>query len=399
MSKLRTDDILFVGWGGADGVTHFRSVLPARMLDADLLVIGNDGKIVINDASKSMHQVIIVQNCWHEWQLKHIQNMKRKGAKVIANVDDWIKAISKMDGKHAFSQHFAKSKVIGNHYRFMRECDGVLVSTPWLERRIKQFNDNVEVARNLIDLSRFDVPAIERDAGTIIGWSGGTGHLGALNKVANAVMRVMDDRPDVQFVTLGENVRKFLTRHTDRIHTIDWQDLHTYPRDMVVMDIGIAPTEDNDFYRAKSQLRFYEAGAAGIPLVASPHYDEIEHGVTGLISETEDEWYANLMHLVDNPRVRATVATNAQNYVRTKVGNDARKQEWLDAIGRVCDTKVHPAKTGWKERLQAVSRPDPEAYMGLHQPTQPGAIGRDGAFGRHAMQLYRGAADAGTDAV
>ena len=59
--------------------------------------------------------------------------------------------------------------------------------------------------------------------------------------------------------------------------------IEVYPASMTLFDIAIAPSAENNLFRGKSDLRWLEASALGIPLVAHPDvYPEIEDGVTGV---------------------------------------------------------------------------------------------------------------------
>ena len=76
---------------------------------------------------------------------------------------------------------------------------------------------------------------------------------------------------------------------------------------MTLFDISFAPSAENNQFRGKSDLRWLEASALGIPLVAHPDvYPEIEDGVTGVHARTPDEVEAALLRLVDDAeRARA----------------------------------------------------------------------------------------------
>ena len=76
------------------------------------------------------------------------------------------------------------------------------------------------------------------------------------------------------------------------------------------MDLALAPLElGNDFCRAKSEVKFVEAGALGVPTVASridPYQDAITEGRDGLLVAREDEWVAALSSLIEEAeRARA----------------------------------------------------------------------------------------------
>ena len=76
---------------------------------------------------------------------------------------------------------------------------------------------------------------------------------------------------------------------------------------MTLFDVAIAPSAENNQFRGKSDLRWLEASALGIPLVAHPDvYPDIEDGVTGVHASTPDEVEAALLRLIDDAeRARA----------------------------------------------------------------------------------------------
>jgi hypothetical protein len=56
---------------------------------------------------------------------------------------------------------------------------------------------------------------------------------------------------------------------------------------MTIFDVAIAPSAENNLFRGKSDLRWLEASALSVPLVAHPDvYPEIEDGVTGVHART-----------------------------------------------------------------------------------------------------------------
>ena len=51
---------------------------------------------------------------------------------------------------------------------------------------------------------------------------------------------------------------------------------------MSTFDVALAPSGNNNLFRGKSDLRWLEASALGIPVVGDPAvYPEIEDGITG----------------------------------------------------------------------------------------------------------------------
>jgi glycosyltransferase involved in cell wall biosynthesis len=83
-------------------------------------------------------------------------------------------------------------------------------------------------------------------------------------------------------------------------------------------DICLQPLDDTKFNRYKSDIKFLEAGAAGLAVIASPvvYEDYIDHGKTGLIASSPKEWKDLLMKLVKDVGYRKTLGANAKAYVR-----------------------------------------------------------------------------------
>ncbi len=83
-------------------------------------------------------------------------------------------------------------------------------------------------------------------------------------------------------------------------------------------DIALLPLRDNEFNRAKSDLKFIECAANGAVALASPivYSKTIEDGRTGFIYRDEREFINKLNILIKNKNLRRMVATSAYNYVK-----------------------------------------------------------------------------------
>lgn len=81
--------------------------------------------------------------------------------------------------------------------------------------------------------------------------------------------------------------------------------------------ICLQPLDNTKFNRYKSDIKFVEAGAGGLAVVASPvvYEDYIEHGKTGLIARTPKEWSTALTKLIQDASYREQLGKNAKAYV------------------------------------------------------------------------------------
>lgn len=69
-------------------------------------------------------------------------------------------------------------------------------------------------------------------------------------------------------------------------------------------DVGIMPLLDEPFERGKCGYKLIQYMACGLPVIASPvgvNGQIVEHGVTGFLVKSQDEWLQALAFLRDNP--------------------------------------------------------------------------------------------------
>lgn len=80
-----------------------------------------------------------------------------------------------------------------------------------------------------------------------------------------------------------------------------------------------------------------------IPVVASrvyPYYKDvqgkgtIEHGETGLLCDTEEDWVTNLSLLIENEQERKRLGENSYKYVVENWQYKDNKQQILDVVSK-----------------------------------------------------------------
>jgi glycosyltransferase involved in cell wall biosynthesis len=105
---------------------------------------------------------------------------------------------------------------------------------------------------------------------------------------------------------------------------------------MKLFDVAFAPSAENNQFRGKSDLRWLEASALGIPLVAHPEvYPEIEDGVTGLHARGLDEVEAALLRLVDDAALRERIGRQAHEDVAEHRRIEVAAQAWAAVLREV----------------------------------------------------------------
>lgn len=334
-------EILFVGYG-ASPICWYRCALPATFMGADWcgvqghppdvqfvtgIVKGETRPPVFED-----YRVVIVQYAQGNDWLRFIRKLQDRGVIVLYEIDDYLHGVSKIKG-HDFGNWFTKKR-LARYELCMRVCDGMICSTQYLGQRYKKFNARTYVCENGLDVSRYDLTIPERST-VNIGWAGATGHAGPLGEwLQGAVIPIMEEDDNVCFVSVGDQSAAAIVAKRfgeERAIGTPFTFLETYPAAMTMLDVALASAGPQAWYRAKSDLRFLESGALGIPLVADPVvYDSINHGVTGFHADDPSAARAIITELVADQELRRDVGGAAHDYVHGQRNAAVAALGWLD---------------------------------------------------------------------
>lgn len=246
--------------------------------------------------------------------------LKRKhDKKFIMEVDDYLFSIPAKNAAHNYYKPGTELTRVGLEQ--MKISDGIIASTPYLKELYEPLNQNIKVAENVVDLTlwRKSRPPVRQ--GVTIGWMGGGTHEEDLALLKAPMFRILEKHKNVTFKIL-HGVPEFFKHHKQIKWSKEFKPTNKYPGWVCKQkfDIGVAPLEDNNFNRGKSNLRWLEYSAMGIPTVASPlpHFSSsIVHGVTGFIASTDEQWEHYLTLLIEDAELRKTVGSNAYQEVKT----------------------------------------------------------------------------------
>lgn len=226
----------------------------------------------------------------------------------------------------------------------LQQCDGCTVSTQRLATIVRSFTDRpVIVVPNAIDLRWFRgvVASCQRQIpGLTVGWAGGRRHDRDVEQMAEAWGRIAARYPDVRFVVQGW-VPPVILEHVgrDRLAILPWMSLERYPSGLAQIDIGCCAVADTPFNRAKSQIKAYEASAAGSAVVASPFYAGlVDHGFSGFISDGAAEWEDALSVLVEQHATRRMMAKRLLKTVEKRHSLDGNLWRWPAAWSQIAES-------------------------------------------------------------
>jgi glycosyltransferase involved in cell wall biosynthesis len=325
----------------------FRCAMPAMHLGADWCGVVGDPPHVefvtgVSRRPLSMERMADYDTVVLQWAggqfIPHIEQLQAAGTTVLYEMDSDIRGLEAHPMEY-YRERF-NAEVTADIEMTIAACDGVLVPTAYLADRYRAINPRVWVCRNGLDLARFDLTRTPDPERVTIGWAGYVGHNEAIMPWLKIVARIMRKRANVRFHTAGIPFAALLEpEFGERVLALPWSDLMSYPAGMVDFDIAIAPAGPSPFFRSKSDLRWLEASAFGIPAVAEPRvYHEIEHGVTGFHARDPKQAERWLLHLVDDAAARERVGAAARAHLLAHRTLAAMAPQWTHALAEANDT-------------------------------------------------------------
>lgn len=273
----------------------------------------------------SEYEMIVVQQFSGEIFRNWIKSQQKRGIKVFYECDDWIHGIWNIKD-HAYKDHYRK-KERKKYELCMKQCDGMISSTKYLSEQYKKFNENQHVCLVSLDTYRYDIEFPERD-NIVVGWSGGTGHEQAIKHWLQKITDVMVRNPNLYFMSAGADYASAIEQalRDNRCTMIPWTSIENYPYALTNFDISICPSHDSKYFKSKSDLRWLEASALGIPTISNPiTYGDCEYTISVTSSEQFEEELEDCLYDLDKIK---EMGQKAKQYVRKNRDISVGIKQW-----------------------------------------------------------------------
>lgn len=261
-----------------------------------------------------------------EWANEHNKN-------TIYYIDDNFMAI---DPNTSIGQYYLTPKRLKTYLRFLKHARVIKVDSTYFANYIRDhFNENVVCFPGSVDCAFLDQIEKPNQDGSqiIIGYEGGNKE-NAFQQVVPALEHILDeydglvrlefmgftpsklvDHPSVTSIPANPDYKEFIANLYQR----NW-------------DIGIAPLEDNHFNHCKTNNKFREYSACGIPGIYanSPPYAEwIEHSHSGyLVGHSQEEWHKALVTMIEDRSLREQMKVNAAAIAREHFAVKGCAESW-----------------------------------------------------------------------
>jgi glycosyltransferase involved in cell wall biosynthesis len=212
---------------------------------------------------------------------------------------------------------------IDNFKKALEVADMVTVTTDILAGIYKEYNDNINVLPNCVDIKLWQKLPLKPHEGVRMGWFGGSSHYEDWTLMEDVLPDVMKKYPQLILVIMGQMFEGTLRDiPEDRIEFHNWVPTPAYPYKSAILDLdfSIIPLRDNKFNHCKSSIKWIEQGALGCPAVTSyvSPYKEIATEENGIFIEDNDPlaWKEGIGTMIEDKLARSGYGLHAYQTAR-----------------------------------------------------------------------------------
>ena len=306
-----------------------------------------------------MHQadVLIINNLCDEDILPIIRKRKAAGKLTIYEISDDLSDIPPAYGQ--IRDVYLRSKNLLLMKRLANYCDALQFCSHELQRKFGYLNATSAVFPNQM----LEIPSERKtrpSENVTVGWGGSLGHLKDMESISKALIEWVMSRENVRLHLMcpDEIWALFDRLPRDRISRSPTGSLQDYYRFVSQLDIGIAPLEDSDFNRSRSDVKFLEYAAHTVaPVVQArgPYLMSVQSGKTGLLFNSADELISILDRLAYDASARAGLAAAAYRYVlveRNQLERGRDRVQFYCSLLAAARWKASPGGAGAAETFE-----------------------------------------------
>lgn len=260
----------------------------------------------------------------------------KHGIKIIYETDDDLLDVNIKNPSyiHIHENLDTTQQIIAN-------SNQIVVSTEELANRfIQRGLGNVEIIRNYYLNNILPIKSFTADNTNKIkiGYFGTVTHDDDLELIHNVILilkdRYKNKNIDIDFEIIGisaNNQQDWLKVKKLPYYPMSMESFMAWLSNNIDWDIGIVPLVYNEFNKCKSELKYIEFAALGIPVVASDvdnYKVAIEDGVNGFLANNEQEWVNKISLLIENPMLRNGLVNNARDNILKNYSLSSRVKQW-----------------------------------------------------------------------
>ena len=291
----------------------------------------NDKKTIqeLADKFKALGDIWVIKYLDDNHTLDVLHSMRKAvGTKIVVDIDDNMWQIPTGNLAKGTIDQFVNRGIMMT--KSVQDADWITVSTEPLKNALKGLNSNIEVLPNYVIPSEWNFKR-KKHSKIRIGWVWSPTHIPDMLEAEGVLKKIQKKYGDkIEIVIMGTELDIWKDIKTTNIKGVKYDK---YPKLLTELglDISIAPLEDNDFNKCKSNIKWLESTMAGAAFIGSkvyPYEFSVKDGKTGYIAYNESQWVRKLSFLIENQEKRAEMVASARIEVLKKHSKEVVLPLW-----------------------------------------------------------------------
>ncbi len=254
--------------------------------------------------------------------------LERRKARVFYDFDDALGAVDGFGTWQGLRQRFWDLTI----ERAIRCSRTIVTSNAYNADAVRARGGVAVVVPTCVDTARYPYRSRRETNGVLrIGWIGTPSTAAYLRAIEEPLARLAAVRP-VEICLVGAGHNPFAGPL--QVGLRRWC-LDTEVDEISRFDIGLMPMPDTPWTRGKAALKALQYGASGAPTVASwtPTNEEILGAGNGTsFCRTPEDWFRELLRLVDDGELRDSMGAQARRHVETHYSVAVNVPRLLDIL-------------------------------------------------------------------
>jgi glycosyltransferase involved in cell wall biosynthesis len=254
--------------------------------------------------------------------------LRRAAKQLVFDIDDavWLR------DSHA-TKGFYSAKRQRRFRTLASVADLVICGNHYLAEHARSFGAKATAfIPTCVDLTRYECSTHVAPAQFV--WIGSSSTLTGLEHLRPTLEQIGLRLPSASLKLICD--RFFELRHL-RVVECPWSET-SETHEIAASSIGISWIPDDPWSRGKCGLKVLQYMAAGLPVIANPvgvHAEMIEHGVTGFLAASSDEWVAAATTLANDAALRWQMGQAGRRVVEERYSVAAGARSWVQCLQRV----------------------------------------------------------------
>ncbi len=218
-----------------------------------------------------------------------------------------------------------------------RAVDEVIAGNQYLKKQFESQGTDCVVVPTVVNPADYQVKKHQHTDTPRLVWIGMSGNLPYLYALRDALAAAKEKVPGLRLVVVCNKTAEDMPLPVD---FYPWR-LEDESQHLLLGDIGIAPTPENQWTLGKCGFKIVQYMAAGLPVIADPVGANAEiiigpgtGGVpaTGFLPRTTDEWINALITLTGNAQLRQEMGRASRVRVEKHYSLDSIITVWANTI-------------------------------------------------------------------